>query len=84
MNQQPPPGAPPQQPTVQLPKHAHERLAEMRSKKLFTCDLSINEFLLVKEAGFDPLGLVMGTSIYQVVPSIPQIRKISRAASTGT
>lgn len=43
----------------------------MRSHKLFTCDLSINEFLLVREAGFDPLGLVMGTSIYQIVPEIP-------------
>jgi uncharacterized protein YbjQ (UPF0145 family) len=56
-----------------LPKHAHERIAEMRSKKLFTCDLSINEFLLVREAGFDPLGLVMGTSIYQIAPMVPQI-----------
>jgi uncharacterized protein YbjQ (UPF0145 family) len=56
-----------------LPKHARERLEEMRKKNLFTCDLSINEFLLVKECGFDPLGLVMGTSIYHVLPSIPQI-----------
>lgn len=47
----------------------------MRAHKLFTCDLSINEFLLVKEAGFDPLGLVMGTSIYQIVPQVPQIPK---------
>ena len=56
-----------------LPPHAHERIADMRAHKLFTCDLSINEFLLVKEAGFDPLGLVMGTSIYQIVPQVPQI-----------
>jgi uncharacterized protein YbjQ (UPF0145 family) len=56
-----------------LPQHARERLAEMRSKKLFTSDLSVNEFLLVKQAGFDPLGLVMGTSIYQITPSIPRI-----------
>jgi uncharacterized protein YbjQ (UPF0145 family) len=47
----------------------------MRKKKLFTCDLSINEFLLVREAGFDPLGLVMGTSIYQINPIAPQIAK---------
>ncbi len=56
-----------------LPKHAHDRIAEMREHKLFTCDLSINEFLLVREAGFDPLGLVMGTSIYQIIPNVPQI-----------
>ena len=53
-----------------LPQHARERLAQMREKKLFTSDLSVSEFLLVKEAGFDPLGLVMGTSIYQVAPNV--------------
>jgi uncharacterized protein YbjQ (UPF0145 family) len=55
----------------QLPQHARERIAEMRKKKLFTSDLSVSEFLLVKEAGFDPLGLVMGSSIYQIKPTIP-------------
>jgi uncharacterized protein YbjQ (UPF0145 family) len=55
--------------TQDLPLHARERIAEMREKKLFTSDLSVNEFLLLKEAGFDPLGLVMGTSIYQVAPA---------------
>lgn len=35
-------------------------------QKLFTSDLSVNEFLLVKEAGFHPLGLVLGSSIYHV------------------
>ena len=32
----------------------------------FTSDLSVNEFLLVKQAGFDPLGLVIGSSIYHI------------------
>ncbi|MGH2861715.1 MAG: heavy metal-binding domain-containing protein, partial [Solirubrobacteraceae bacterium] len=32
----------------------------------FTSDLSVNEFLLVKEAGFEPLGLVLGSSIYHI------------------
>ena len=32
----------------------------------FTSDLSVNEFLLVREAGFRPLGLVLGSSIYHV------------------
>ena len=59
--------------TQDLPQHARERLAEMRQKKLFTSDLSVNEFLLVKEAGFDPLGLVMGSSIYQIQPTIPNL-----------
>ncbi|MHB2021924.1 MAG: heavy metal-binding domain-containing protein [Mycobacteriales bacterium] len=45
------------------------RLAELRPGErgsIFTSDLSVNEFLLVKEAGFQPLGLVFGSSIYHV------------------
>ena len=49
-----------------LPQHARERLAQMRERRFFTSDLSVNEFLLVKEVGFDPLGLVMGSSIYHI------------------
>lgn len=63
--------------TNELPLHARERLAEMRSKRLFTSDLSVNEFLLVKEAGFDPLGLVMGSSIYQIAPNLPSLPRDS-------
>src|ERR1041385_9285365 len=58
--------------TDDLPQHARERIAEMRERKLFTSDLSVNEFVLLREAGFEPLGLVMGTSIYRVVPNIPR------------
>ncbi|MCL5056173.1 MAG: heavy metal-binding domain-containing protein [Firmicutes bacterium] len=53
-----------------LPEAARERLAKMRGtgaqEKLFTSDLSVNEFLLVREAGFAPLGLVMGSSVYHM------------------
>src|SRR6516225_5712932 len=49
-----------------IPAHAHERLAAMRQRRFFTSALSVNEFLLVKEAGFQPLGLVMGSSIYSI------------------
>jgi len=49
-----------------LPQHARERLAAMKQHHFFTSDLSVNEFLLVKEAGFQPLGLVMGSSIYHI------------------
>ncbi len=52
-----------------LPEDALRRLAEMRPGSphaLFTSDLSVNEFLLVREAGFRPLGLVLGSSIYHV------------------
>jgi uncharacterized protein YbjQ (UPF0145 family) len=48
---------------------AFRRLAAMRpgsQTTLFTSDLSVNEFLLVREAGFRPLGLVFGSSVYHV------------------
>jgi uncharacterized protein YbjQ (UPF0145 family) len=51
--------------TEGVPAHARERLERMR-QGLFTSDLSVNEFLLIKQAGFDPLGLVLGSSIYHV------------------
>ena len=57
---------PDQAPAADLPQHARERLVQMRQKHFFTSDLSINEFLLVKEVGFQPLGLVMGSSIYHI------------------
>src|SRR5438445_11532141 len=62
---------PPQPPQgSDLPAHARERLNIMRGdathKSLFTSDLSINEFLLVRRAGFDPIGLVVGSSIYHI------------------
>jgi uncharacterized protein YbjQ (UPF0145 family) len=53
-----------------LPEHARERMAMMqqggKQSQLFTSDLSVNEFLLVKEAGFDPVGLVVGCSMYHI------------------
>jgi uncharacterized protein YbjQ (UPF0145 family) len=48
-----------------LPKDAAHRLEELEHG-LFTSDLSVNEFLLVKDAGFHPLGFVMGSSIYHI------------------
>jgi len=53
-----------------LPAGAAERLRAMRgagtAPRFFTSDLSVDEFLLVRRAGFVPLGLVMGSCIYHV------------------
>ena len=52
-----------------VPQDAIKRLAELtpgQAGAIFTSDLSVNEFLLVREAGFRPLGLVLGSSIYHV------------------
>jgi uncharacterized protein YbjQ (UPF0145 family) len=63
----------PQQPGAQqrpeLPSHAWERLQNTKNaqgQRFFTSDLSVNEFLLIRESGFEPVGLVMGSSIYHV------------------
>jgi uncharacterized protein YbjQ (UPF0145 family) len=52
-----------------VPESGRERIERMKqdvARGFFTSDLSINEFLLVKQAGFDPLGLVLGSSIYHI------------------
>src|SRR5450755_2698992 len=52
-----------------VPQDAMRRLAELqpgRAGSIFTSDLSVNEFLLVREVGFRPVGLVLGSSIYHV------------------
>lgn len=49
----------------QLRETARARLGESKDA-FFTSDLSVNEYLLVEDAGFEPLGLVLGTSIYHV------------------
>jgi len=48
-----------------IPDAGRSRL-EQNKRGLFTSDLSVAEFLLVKEAGFDPLGLVVGSSIFHI------------------
>ena len=52
-----------------IPESGIERIERMKQevdRGFFTSDLSINEFLLVKQAGFEPLGLVLGSSIYHI------------------
>jgi uncharacterized protein YbjQ (UPF0145 family) len=52
-----------------IPDSGLERIARMKKeveRGFFTSDLSVNEFLLVKQSGFEPLGLVLGSSIYHI------------------
>jgi len=51
--------------TEGVPEAGIARL-EQNKRGLFTSDLSVAEFLLVREAGFDPLGLVVGSSIFHI------------------
>jgi len=43
-----------------------ERMKRAAAKGFFTSDLSPNEHLVVRQAGFEPLGLVLGSSIYHI------------------
>ena len=56
--------------TANLPVHAQERLKGLRSAShpsaVFTSDFSVNEFLLVRKAGFEPIGLCVGSCVYHV------------------
>ncbi len=51
-----------------LPEHAVQRLNRNSdsAKPFFTSDLTVNEYVLLHQAGFEPLGLVMGTCMYQI------------------
>jgi uncharacterized protein YbjQ (UPF0145 family) len=52
-----------------IPQSGRDRIARMKqdaARGFFTSDLSVNEFLLVKQSGFEPLGLVLGSSIYHI------------------
>jgi uncharacterized protein YbjQ (UPF0145 family) len=52
-----------------VPVSGRERIQRMKqevARGFFTSDLSVNEFLLVKQSGFEPLGLVLGSSIYHI------------------
>jgi uncharacterized protein YbjQ (UPF0145 family) len=61
------PTGPVSQQPQSLPDSARHRLAQSsEGKACFTSDLSVNEFVLTSQAGFAPLGLVMGTSIYHI------------------
>jgi uncharacterized protein YbjQ (UPF0145 family) len=51
------------------PQTADSRLADTAGAKpggVFTSDLSVSEYVLLGEAGFEPLGFVVGSSIYHV------------------
>src|SRR5215468_3201490 len=51
------------------PQAADSRLAKTAGADpsgVFTSDLSVSEYVLLGEAGFEPLGFVVGSSIYHV------------------
>lgn len=51
------------------PEAAASRLATTAGKDpqgVFTSDLSVSEYVLLGEAGFEPLGFVVGSSIYHI------------------
>ncbi len=54
-----------------LPLRAQERISKAaagaaEAEYKFTSDLTVNEFLAVRECGFEPVQQVMGSSVYQI------------------
>src|SRR5215472_13369660 len=69
------------------PQAADTRLAQTAGASeagVFTSDLSVSEYVLLGEAGFEPLGFVVGSSIYHVVIEFVATGTAVRAlAATG-
>src|SRR5205085_7051090 len=54
---------------IPMPQAATARLADTAGggqQKAFTSTLSVDEFVVLQQAGFEPLGVTLGTSIYHV------------------
>jgi len=50
-----------------LPLAAQERIEELREgKSAWTSDLSVSEMAAIQHAGFEPVGMVMGSSVYRI------------------
>src|ERR1700723_2642878 len=56
--------------TTDLPAYARQRLKGLRTSAsaagVCTSDFSVNEFLMVRKAGFEPIGLCVGSCVYHV------------------
>jgi hypothetical protein len=48
-----------------IPSDARRRIAQS-NQGLSSSDLSVSEFALVRDAGFDPVGLVLGCSVFHL------------------
>ncbi len=56
-----------------LPVRAQERVGQIRAAissgagvPLFSSDLSVNEFLIARQVGYEPVGLVAGSCVYHI------------------
>jgi len=50
-----------------LPLAAQERIEELREgRSAWTSDLSVSEMAAIQHAGFEPVGMVMGSSVYRI------------------
>jgi uncharacterized protein YbjQ (UPF0145 family) len=57
--------------TGALPEAARRRLDDLKQRsegghRLATTDFSVDEFLLVQSPGFEPVGMVVGSSVYHM------------------
>ena len=60
---------------IPMPQAATTRLADTAGggqQKAFTSTLSVDEFVVLQQAGFEPLGVTMGKAISRI--SVPSAR----------
>jgi uncharacterized protein YbjQ (UPF0145 family) len=53
-------------PASWTPPAGQSRLADVAAGKCFSSDLSVGEFVLVRESGFEPVAMVVGSSMYHI------------------
>ena len=64
-------GIDPESQSSSLPEAARRRLEDLKQRsesgnRIATTDFSVDEFLLVQSLGFEPVGMVVGSSVYHV------------------
>ena len=57
---------PADQPGLDLPPAARNRLAELKENRSWGSTLSVNEFAAISKVGFEPVGQVLGAAVYNV------------------
>ena len=67
-----------------LPLAAQERIEELREgRSAWTSDLSVSEMAAIQHAGFEPVGMVMGSSVYRIAAQWGYTTVYGMSGATG-
>ena len=68
----------------ELPLAARERIDELRQKgAAWTSDLSVSEMSAVHQAGFQPVGMVMGSGVFRIAAQWGYLSNFGAGGSSG-